>query len=68
MKHQLELGVHDLYIAEIVAVHYDEDVLDAHGRVQTGKLEPIAYVEGEYWSLGERIGTYGGAAKASGRR
>jgi methionyl-tRNA synthetase len=62
------LGAHDLFIAEIVAVHYDEDVLDAHGRVQTKKLTPIAYVEGEYWSLGERIGTYGGAAKASGRR
>ena len=42
MKHQLELGVHDLYIAEIVAVHYDEDVLDAHGRVQTGKLTDVA--------------------------
>jgi flavin reductase (DIM6/NTAB) family NADH-FMN oxidoreductase RutF len=52
----------------IVAVQYDEDVLDAQGRVQTRKLTPIAYVEGEYWSLGERIGSYGAAAKASGRR
>jgi flavin reductase (DIM6/NTAB) family NADH-FMN oxidoreductase RutF len=68
VRHQMALGAHDLYIAEIVAVQYDEDVLDARGRVQTAKLEPIAYVEGEYWSLGERIGTYGGAAKASGRR
>ena len=46
VKHQLELGAHDLYIAEIVAVQYDEDVLDARGRVQTKKLTPIAYVEG----------------------
>jgi flavin reductase (DIM6/NTAB) family NADH-FMN oxidoreductase RutF len=68
VRHQLSLGAHDLYLAEIVAVQYDEDVLDARGRVQSGKLEPIAYVEGEYWSLGERIGTYGGAARASGRR
>lgn len=68
VKHQLTLGAHDLYIAEIVAVQYDQDVLDARGRVQTRKLAPMAYVEGEYWSLGERIGTYGGAAKASGRR
>ncbi len=68
MRHQMALGAHDCYIAEIVAVLYDEDVLDAHGRVQTRKLTPIAYVEGECWSLGERIGTYGGAAKASGRR
>jgi len=68
VRHQMTLGAHDLYIAEIVAVQYDQDLLDARGRVQTRKLAPIAYVEGEYWSLGERIGTYGGAAKASGRR
>ena len=40
VRHQLALGAHDLYIAEIVAVQYDEDVLDAHGRVQTRKLTP----------------------------
>jgi flavin reductase (DIM6/NTAB) family NADH-FMN oxidoreductase RutF len=68
VKHQLLLGVHDLYIAEIVAVQYDEDVLDERGHVRTRNLTPIAFMEGEYWSLGERIGIYGGAAKASGRR
>ncbi len=68
VRHQLALGAHDLYIAEIVAVDYDEDVLDARGRVRTNTLSPVAYVEGEYWSLGERIGSYGAAAKASGRR
>ncbi len=62
------LGTHDLYLAEIVAVQYDEDVVDERGHVRTKLLTPIAYVEGEYWSLGERIGIYGGAAKASGRR
>jgi flavin reductase (DIM6/NTAB) family NADH-FMN oxidoreductase RutF len=68
VRHQLALGVHDLYIAEIVAVQYDEEVLDSRGHVRTKVLTPISLVEGEYWSLGERIGIYGGAAKASGRR
>jgi flavin reductase (DIM6/NTAB) family NADH-FMN oxidoreductase RutF len=68
VRHQLSLGAHDLYIAEIVAVQYDEDVVDERGHVRTRNLTPIAFVEGEYWSLGERIGIYGGAAKASGRR
>ena len=63
VRHQLALGAHDLYIAEIVAVQYDEDVLDSRGRVLTRALSPIAYVEGEYWSLGERLGTHGRAAK-----
>ena len=66
VRHQLALGAHDLYLAEIVAVQYDEDVLDAHGRVQTKKLSPIAHMEGEYWSLGEQIGLYGAAARAGG--
>ncbi len=64
-RHQLDLGAHDLYLAEIVAVQYDEEVLDSRGRVKTRALTPIAYVEGEYWSLGERIGSYGQAAKAA---
>jgi flavin reductase (DIM6/NTAB) family NADH-FMN oxidoreductase RutF len=65
VRHQLDLGAHDLYLAEIVAVQYDEDVLDSRGRVRTTALELVAYVEGEYWSLGERIGRYGAAAKAA---
>jgi flavin reductase (DIM6/NTAB) family NADH-FMN oxidoreductase RutF len=65
VRHQMDLGAHDLYLAEIVAVQYDEEVLDSHGRVQTKALQPVAYVEGEYWSLGERIGSYGQAAKAA---
>ena len=68
VKHQLLLGAHDLYIAEIVAVQYDEEVLDERGHVRTRMLTPIAFMDGEYWSLGERMGIYGGAAKASGRR
>ena len=58
VRHQLALGAHDLYIAEIVAVHYDEDVARLRtGACRRAKLDAIAYVEGEYWSLGERLGT-----------
>jgi len=65
VRHQLALGAHDLYIAEIVAVHYDEELLDSRGRLKTAELDAMAYVAGEYWSLGERIGGYGQAAKAA---
>ncbi len=64
VRHQLALGAHDLYVGEVVAVHYDEELLDSRGRLRLKQLHPIAYVEGEYWSLGERLGTYGGVAKA----
>jgi flavin reductase (DIM6/NTAB) family NADH-FMN oxidoreductase RutF len=66
VRHQLNLGVHDLYLAEIVAVHYDEELLDSRGHVITGKLDAMAYVEGEYWSLDARLGSYGRAGEAKG--
>ena len=64
VRHQLALGAHDLYIAEIVAVQYDEELIDSRGRLKTAKLEAMAFVAGEYWSLGQRLGSYGQAAKA----
>jgi len=68
VRHQLALGAHDLYLAEIVAVHYDEELIDSRGRLKTAELDAMAYVDGEYWSLGERLGSYGQAAKAAGRK
>ena len=68
VRHQLALGAHDLYIAEIVAVQYDEELIDSRGRLKTAQLEAMAFVAGEYWSLGQRLGSYGQAAKAAGRR
>jgi flavin reductase (DIM6/NTAB) family NADH-FMN oxidoreductase RutF len=68
-RHRLSLGAHDLFIGEIVAVHFDEEVLDDHGRLQVGRIDPLAYVHGEYWTLGRRVGSYGftvgGAAVAA---
>lgn len=68
VRHQLALGSHDLFIGEVVATHYDEEVLDARGRLKPAALHPITLVGGEYWSLGERIGLYGAAAKARGKQ
>jgi len=62
VRHQLSLGAHDLFLAEIVATHYDEELLDSRGRVKNAELRAMAYVEGEYWSLGERLAGYGQAA------
>jgi len=52
------IGVHDLFIAEVVAVHIDEAVLDEKGRFDASKMKMFTYLplSGEYWSLGEEIG------------
>lgn len=67
VRHQLALGSHDLFIGEVVATHYDEEVLDGRGRLKPDAVHPITLVDGEYWSLGERIGLQGAAAKARGK-
>ena len=45
-------------IGEIVNVSADESVLDADGRVDAKKLDPIIYDSAvhAYWSFGERVG------------
>lgn len=59
VKQVLSLGTHDMFVAEIVAVNAEEGVLRADGTIDPERAAPIAYVEGEYWSLGERIGLHG---------
>ncbi len=55
------LGVHDLFLGEIVAVHMDEEIMNDRGVVAIDQLRPIAYCPqaAQYWSLKEPIGTYG---------
>jgi len=58
VRQTLHLGSHDLFIGEIVAVHMDE-------RVKAGghDLDPVCYVSGQYWKLGNRIGARGFSRK-----
>lgn len=62
-RHRLSLGAHDLFVAEIVATHLDEEVLDSRGRLDANKLDAVAYVDGGYWSLNEKVGSYGFSKK-----
>jgi flavin reductase (DIM6/NTAB) family NADH-FMN oxidoreductase RutF len=64
LRHQLALGSHELFIGEIVATHYDEDVLDPQGRFQPTAEVGLALHGFEYWSLGQKLGDYGAFGKA----
>lgn len=54
-----EIGDHDLFLGEVVAVHADENVLDATGRIVPARLGTIIYQNGEYWSAGTAQGRHG---------
>jgi Conserved protein/domain typically associated with flavoprotein oxygenases, DIM6/NTAB family len=59
----LGLGAHDMFIGEVVKVHRDRSALDSKSNMDYSKAAPIVYNQGEYWSLGKRIGRYGFSAK-----
>ena len=54
-----ELGSHHMFIAEVKAVHVDEAYMDEKNRFALEKTKPIVYVHGEYYSLGNLLGTFG---------
>ena len=61
----LPLGSHDMFLAEVVAVHVDEKYMDEKGKFHLDKAEPIAYSHGDYLATGELLGTFGYSVKKS---
>jgi flavin reductase (DIM6/NTAB) family NADH-FMN oxidoreductase RutF len=62
----LELGSHDLFIGEIVAVHADKEYLDKKDQPDMKKFKPLIYITKaqEYWGgLSIKLGKYGRVRK-----
>jgi flavin reductase (DIM6/NTAB) family NADH-FMN oxidoreductase RutF len=60
---KIPLGVHDLFLGEIVQVHVDDRILDERGNIDFKKADPFVFNQGEYWSLAKKLGTYGFSKK-----
>lgn len=55
-----KLGTHDMFMAEIVAVHVDESLMQKSGRIAFEKADLVSYVHGEYYALQpKRLGIHG---------
>lgn len=59
VKEIIPLGSHDMFLAEIVAVNVQEDLIDANGKLCLDKARLLAFAHGEYFELGKQIGTFG---------
>lgn len=57
------LGSHDMFLAKVVAVHADEAYMDENGKFSLEAADPIAYSHGTYFTLGEKLGTFGYSVK-----
>mgnify|MGYP000020963356 FL=1 len=56
---QIPLGTHDLFLADVVAVNVSEELLDTAGKLHLERAGLLAYAHGQYYSLGEEMGTFG---------
>lgn len=59
VRQEILLGSHNVFIADVLAVHYSKDVLDENGRPDFNKISPYGYCMGEYRLLTEKLGSYG---------
>ncbi len=59
VKEVLELGSHDMFVAEVLCVTVDDRYMDEKGRFDLKKADLVAYSHGEYFSLGKKLGKFG---------
>ncbi len=52
-------GTHDVFMADVVAVHANEEYMDEHGKFNFSLANPIVYSHGGYYKMGEQLGTFG---------
>ena len=59
VKEIRNLGSHDMFIADVLAINSDEKYINEKGAFDISKCDLIAYANGHYYSLGKKIGKFG---------
>jgi flavin reductase (DIM6/NTAB) family NADH-FMN oxidoreductase RutF len=57
-----------MIIADVLCVTVDDKYMDEKGRFSFAKAKPIVYSHGEYYRLGEKLGTFGYSVKKKGKK
>lgn len=69
VKDIVPLGSHDMFVAEVVNVLVDESLIDERtGKLDLQKAGLLCYSHGEYFKIGELVGSFGWSVKGSTRR
>lgn len=65
----IELGTHNMFMAEVVNVLVDEKYINAEtGKFELEKAGLIAYSHGEYFALGKMLGHFGWSVRKKTKR
>lgn len=64
VKEIIDLGVHHMFIANVVNVRVDDKYLDANtGKFDLESAIPLIYNHGAYYELGKKVGKFGFAVE-----
>lgn len=63
VKDIIPLGSHDMFLANIISVHVNEELLDENGKLHLERAGLLAYAHGDYYELGRRSGSFGFSVK-----
>lgn len=59
VRQRLELGSHDMFVAEVVAVQVRADLVDERGAIHLEQGRLVAYSHGLYQRMGQVLGFFG---------
>ena len=60
VKEIMSLGSHDMFIADVVNVRAEASHLNPDtGKLELAETNPLVYVHGGYYELGDKIGKFG---------
>ena len=59
----ISLGSHDMFLADVVAVHADESIVDESGKIDFALAHLVNYQHGDYYRCGRQLGRFGFAAQ-----
>ena len=68
VKEIKHLGSHDMFIAEVLAIHADEAHINEKGAFDIAKCDLITYANGNYFALGKKLGKFGFSVKKKKKR
>ena len=54
-----DLVSHTMFLAEIIGIEADDGYIDENGKLNLHQCGLLAYAHGEYFTLGEKLGTFG---------
>ena len=63
VKEIKELGSHNMFFGEVLAINADKQYIDEKGSFDISKCDLIAYSNGNYYKLGKKLGKFGFSVK-----